>query len=230
MMRQCFIRHTLITLFLSACAMSFAQGKHSFMQQWKAEDESQNLQVTEHADTVELVVPGGLTLWYHQRLTGNYEVSYRICMVMKGGKHDRLSDLNCFWAANDPEHPTDLFARSKWRNGVFRNYNTLNLFYVGYGGNSNSTTRFRRYQGKYYGIADDKIKPLLAEYTDAAHLLVPNRWYSIRIRVEDGLTTYTVDDEELFRYSITSGEGDGHFGLRLLQNHVLFTAFKVTSL
>ena len=28
--------------------------------------------------------------------------------------------------------------------------------------------------------ADDKVKPLLKEYTDASHLLVPNQWYEIR--------------------------------------------------
>lgn len=38
------------------------------------------------------------------------------------------------------------------------------------------------------------------------------------------------DDEELFRYTLAGGEGDGHFGLRLLQNHVLFTDFKATIL
>ena len=49
-------------------------------------------------------------MWYRQRLAGDYEISYRICMVMQGGKYDRLSDLNCFWAANDPKYPDDLFA------------------------------------------------------------------------------------------------------------------------
>ena len=95
------------------------------------------------------------------------------------------------------------------RNGVFKNYNTLDLFYVGYGGNDNSTTRFRRYNGKYYGVADDKVKPLLREYTDTSHLLVPNQWYQISIRVQKGVTTYSVNGEELFRYSITGSEGDG---------------------
>lgn len=64
-------------------------------------------------------------------------------------------------------------------------------------------------------MADDKVKPLLKEYTDASHLLVPNQWYEIRIRVEKGITTYSVNDEELFRYTLAGGEGDGHFGLRL---------------
>lgn len=224
------ISYSLIILFLLKGVVLFAQHENSFIKQWKVEDESRALQVVEHSDTLELIVPAGLTLWYQQRLTGDYEINYHISMVMKGGKHDRLSDLNCFWAANDPKHPHDLFARSEWRNGIFKNYNTLNLFYVGYGGNYNSTTRFRRYRGEYYGVADDKVKPLLNEYTDASHLLTPNQWYHIRIRVEKGVTTYSVNDEELFRYSITGEEGDGHFGLRLLQNHVMFTGFKVTTL
>lgn len=218
----------LITFFLLNSVMLYAQHENTSVQQWKIEDESRALQMIERADTVELIVPGGLTMWYQQRLTGDYEINYRICMVMKGGKYDRLSDLNCFWAANDPKNPDNLFARSEWRNSVFKNYNTLDLFYVGYGGNDNSTTRFRRYNGKYYGVADDKVKPLLREYTDTPHLLVPNQWYQISIRVQKGVTTYSVNGEELFRYSITGSEGDGHFGLRLLQNHVLFTDFKVT--
>lgn len=221
----------LVIFFLLNGGILSAQQREPLAEQWKIEDESRALQVIERADTLELITPGGLTMWYRQRLTGDYEISYRACMVMEGGKYDRLSDLNCFWAANDPEHPDNLFARSRWRNGVFKNYNTLNLFYVGYGGNDNTTTRFRRYRGEYYGIEDGKVKPLLREYTDAPHLLVPNRWYHIRIRVEKGATTYSVDGEELFRYAIPAGGGgDGHFGLRLLQNHILFTDFKAVTL
>ena len=144
-----------------------------------------------------MIVPEGLTLWYKDRLTGDYEISYHICMVMNGGKHDRLSDMNCFWAANDPKHPGKLLVRSTWRNGVFRNYNTLNLFYVGYGGNDNTTTRFRRYYGQFYDVDEARIKPLIKEYTDPAHLLKPNQWYYIQIRVQDNCTTFLVDGEEL---------------------------------
>ena len=105
--------------------------------------------------------------------------------------------MNCFWAANDPKHPGKLLARSTWRNGVFRNYNTLNLFYVGYGGNDNTTTRFRRYYGQFYDVDEARIKPLIKEYTDPAHLLKPNQWYYIQIRVQDNCTTFLVDGEEL---------------------------------
>lgn len=193
---------------------------------WIAEDSSDGgAQMVCRGDTLEIVSPGGLTLWRNERLAGDYEISYRVCMVMKGGKYDRLSDLNCFWGAVDPSYPDDLFARGNWRNGIFSRYNTLNLFYVGFGGNYNTTTRFRQYHGKYVGVADDKVKPLLAEYTDEAHLLKPNRWYEIRIRVKEGQTSFWVDGERLFHLAVPVGATDGYFALRLLENHVLMTGF-----
>lgn len=215
--------HLLICLFVFS-----AQAQTSSVSAgWFVEDSSGKVQITSDKDTLDIVSPDGLTLWYKERLTGNYEIGYTVQVVMKEGTYDRLSDLNCFWGANDPQHPEDLFARSRWRNGVFRNYNSLNLFYVGYGGNQNTTTRFREYHGRYHGIDEAKVKPLLKEYTDAAHLLKPNRWYEIRIRVENGLTTFRVNGEELFRLPLEAGKGDGHFALRLLQNHVRFSDFRI---
>lgn len=194
---------------------------------WKSEDSSGKVQITCIGDTMDIISPDGLSLWYKERLTGNYEISYRVKVVMENGTYDRLSDLNCFWGANDPLYPEDVFARGSWRNGIFQNYNTLNLYYVGYGGNENKTTRFREYHGEYYGIDDARIKPLLKEYTDTAHLLKPNHWYEIKIRVANGVTTYEMDGEELFRLPLKEGKGDGYYALRLWQNHVRFTGFKV---
>jgi hypothetical protein len=48
--------------------------------------------------------------------------------------------------------------------------------------------------------------------------------------VEKGITTYSVNGEELFRLPVKKNEGDGYFGLRLLENHTLFTGFQVKSL
>ena len=95
MTKRFFIGYSLITFFLLNSVVLLAQHKASFVQQWKIEDASHALQIIERADTLELIVPDGLTMWYRQRLTGDYEISYRICMVMQGGKYDRLSDLNC---------------------------------------------------------------------------------------------------------------------------------------
>lgn len=197
---------------------------------WTLEDHSGKAHIVTSNDTLEITTPKGLTLWYNQRLTGDYEISYRVKMPMQGSRYDRLSDLNCFWGANDPENPNDLFARSEWRNGVFQHYKTLTLFYVGYGGNHNSTTRFRRYFGSTAKTDDALSRPVIKEYTDKAHLLLPDKWYHIQIRVEKGITTYRVNGEELFRLSIKEHEGDGHFGLRLLENHVLFTDFQINKI
>lgn len=200
------------------------------LKNWTIEDHSGEVKIIVSGDTLEITAPKGLTLWYNQRLTGDYEISYRVKMLMQGGKYDRLSDLNCFWGANDPKHAGNLFARSEWRNGIFQHYKTLSLFYVGYGGNHNSTTRFRQYFAKAADTSDAIARPVIKEYTDKSHLLFPNKWYDIQIRVEKGITTYRINGEELFRLTIKNNEGDGHFGLRLLENHTLFTNFQVKSL
>ena len=146
------------------------------LKNWTIEDHSGEVKIIVSGDTLEITAPKGLTLWYNQRLTSDYEISYRVKMLMQGGKYDRLSDLNCFWGANDPEHPGNLFARSEWRNGIFQHYKTLSLFYVGYGGNHNSTTRFRQYFAKAADTSDAIARPVIKEYTDKSHLLFPNKW------------------------------------------------------
>ena len=197
------------------------------LKNWIGEDSSGKFKMIKVDDCLDIVSPDGLTLWYDECLTGNYEISYRIKVVMEGGKYDRLSDMNCFWGAKDLKYPDNIYARKDWRAGIFKNYNTLNLFYVGYGGNENKTTRFREYHSEFYGIDENKIKPLVKEYTDEAHLLKPNRWYEVVITVTDGKTTFAVDGEELFCHPISRGQGDGYFAIRLWKNHVQVSDFVV---
>lgn len=212
---------------LLVCAFGVQAQEENEWKKWFAEDHSGTMQLSASGDTLDITAPKGLTLWYKERLTGDYEISYHAKVLMQGGKHDRLSDLNCFWGANDPQHPNDLFANSQWRKGIFANYKTLKLFYVGYGGNHNSTTRFRQYLGGGPDIDDSLARPVIKEYTDRQHLLFPNQWYHIRIEVKKGITTFYVDDEMLFQHTIKEKEGDGHFGLRLLSNHVLLAGFQI---
>lgn len=200
----------------------------SILSDWVIENQSEHMLVEKGNQIIEIIAPEGLTLWYNRKLAGEYEISYRIAMVAEGNRFDRLSDMNCFWGASDPEHPDDFFARSEWRKGKFHHYNSLNLFYVGFGGNENTTTRFRRYHGEYYGKDDSKIKPLLQEYTDRKHLLEPDKWYQIVINVTNRETSYSVNGETLFRLPIKKGEADGYFGIRLLTNHIQLMDFNVT--
>ncbi|WP_418992159.1 DUF6250 domain-containing protein [Alistipes sp.] len=208
-------------LWLAACGSA---------ERWIAEDESGAVTLTRRGDTLEIVAPAGLTLWYAEPLGGDYRISYDATVLMEQRPHDRLADLNCFWAASDPLHPDDFFARSSWRGGVFARYNSLDLFYVGYGGNDNTTTRFRRYYGLRYGAPNDEVKPLAGEYTDPEFLLRPNRPLHIEITVEGSRTAFAVDGRMLFSRRIEPGEGDGYFGLRLLSNRTLVSGFKIERL
>lgn len=194
---------------------------------WFVEDHSGKAVFHTKGDTLEISTPKGLTVWYKPRLTGSYEINYRACMPMQGDSNERLSDLNCFWGANDPQHPDNLFSRSVYRKGFFPNYKTLTLLYVGYGGNHNSTTRFRQYYSGLPGQDDKEVRPVIKEYSDPEHLLKPGKWYHIRIVVKKNVTRFYVNDELLFTRKLKPGEADGNFGLRLLQNHVLITGFQV---
>ncbi|WP_291206778.1 DUF6250 domain-containing protein [Dyadobacter sp.] len=145
---------------------------------------------------------GGVTVWFKPRLEGNIRIEYDWTVLVDSGRNDRLSDLNQFWMATDPLN-ANLFTRS----GKFESYDSLSLYYVGFGGNSNTTTRFRKYLG-------DGAKPLLKEYLDAGHLLKANHTYHIVIAVIDGRTTFSVDGEVLFDYLDPSPLRSGWFGFR----------------
>lgn len=146
-------------------------------------------------------VAGGATVWLDKPLSGNILISFTRRVVVAGSRHDRLSDLNVFWMAHDPERE-NLFTRR----GKFGDYDDLSMYYVGIGGNRNTTTRLRRY--------GDGRRALVGEYTDAAHLLAPNRDYRIEIAVYDGCTRVRVDGDTWFTYRDPHPLTRGHLGLR----------------
>ena len=88
----------------------------------------------------------GCTVWWREKLTAPVEITYYVTVVSAGGPHDRVSDLNCFWMARDAGSSAAPFARRPARTGKFSDYDSLETYYVGCGGNENSTTRFRRDQ------------------------------------------------------------------------------------
>jgi hypothetical protein len=81
-------------------------------------------------DTCELVAPKGLTLWRKEKMTGNTTIEYDACVMDEGRQGDRLSDLNCFWMAQDPK-AKDIWARMAWRSGVFTRCYSLQMYYMG---------------------------------------------------------------------------------------------------
>lgn len=161
---------------------------------------------------------GGVTVWFTQKLKGNLRIEYDWTVLVGGEKNDRLSDLNQFWMATDLE-TSNLFTR----NGKFETYDSLSLYYVGFGGNTNSTTRFRKYHG-------NGQKPLLQEYTDAAHLLKPNHKYHIVIVVENGQVTFSVDNEVFFEWNDPAPLSEGYFGFRSTSARHAIDNFRVIRL
>lgn len=140
----------------------------------------------------------GVTVWLNKELNGNYRISYDRVVVLDSGKNDRLSDLNQFWMADIKTFEGD---------GVFESYDSTRLYYLGYGGNYNSTTRFRKYEG-------NGVKPVLAEYLEPKYLLKPNHTYRIITTVQGGRITWSIDGEVLVDYLDENPLKKGYFGFR----------------
>ncbi len=187
---------------------------------WEVEAESRDSHLLFFADSIEIFTPAGLTLWYREPLQVPCVIEYE-AMVVQRDSTDRLSDLNCFWLATDPEVADGSpLVRMRERNGVFSNAASLQLYYLGYGGNWNTTTRFRRYNGR-------PQPPLLKEYADADHLLKANHWYRIRIEATRERTRYFIDDELLIDYSDPMPLLRGWFGFRTTWSHCWLRHFRV---
>lgn len=197
-----------------------------FHKYWKVESESPDYKVTFIGDTAEIVSPKGLTLWRKEKMNGRVTIEYDACVVVEK-EGDRLSDLNCFWMASDPTCPDNIWKREKWRNGIFLNCYSLQLYYMGYGGNYNSTTRFRRYDGNEAGITDPKVRPAIwKEYTDADHLLKANHWYHIKITNEDNRISYYINGKQLVDFRDAEPLTEGWFGFRTTLSRTRITNFR----
>jgi hypothetical protein len=164
----------------------------------------------------------GCTVWFREKLTAPVAIEYDATFVTAGGPHDRLSDLNCFWMANDARSPAPPFAPGLARSGKFSDYDSLLTYYVGLGGNNNTTTRFRRYDGT-------PARPLLPEHDlrDQKFLLEPNRSYHIRLVARDGIAEYWRDGEKIFSFRDPAPLLSGWFALRTVQSHLEVRNFRV---
>ena len=226
-------RLTLQLLFLLVTATMMGQSglnKKDFNRYWRVESESPDYRVTFRGDTCELLSPKGLTLWRKEQLSANSVVEYDAQVVDEGRKGDRLSDLNCFWLASDPQQK-DIWARASWRSGIFVRCYTLQMYYLGYGGNHNSTTRFRRYTGDERGVDSTAYRPaILKEYTDAPHLLRPNHWYHVKIESRDGRVRFFMDGELIVDYLDPAPLERGWFGFRTTLSRTRITNFQSRSL
>lgn len=210
-------------LFSVVCAlMVHAQSgldARSFKKYWMVESEAPDYRLSFSGDTCELVAPKGLTLWRKQAVKQGMAVEYDVLVT-----DDRLSDMNLFWMASDPA-ATSVFKNMNQRQGVFKNCYQLQMYYLGYGGNYNSTTRFRRYMG------GGEVPPVWKEYTDGAHLLRSGHWYHWRVEsTREGRTRIFVDGEQLVDYLDPTPLTRGWFGFRTTLSRVRLTNFRIETL
>ncbi|MFI6876372.1 DUF6250 domain-containing protein [Streptomyces sp. NPDC050400] len=183
---------------------------------WAVELE-QGGSVTARHGVLDVNVPAGATVWFRQRLTGPYVLSYTATPVSAGGAWDRVSDLNNFWNATDVRSPGDLFATP--RGGALAEYDYLKAYYVGFGANTNTTTRLRRYVG------EPGNRPLIHDYTEP--LLTADEPNRVRI-VSDGSTVRWWNNGRLvFDHTDPDPYTSGHFAFRTTWSHFRITDFEV---
>jgi hypothetical protein len=209
---------------LAVCAgaqtkLLFSDGFHD-LRNWVSELERPG-RIEAHDGVLTVDVPAGCTLWFRPELSGPVTIEYEARMIRAGGPNDRVSDLNAFWMATDSRSPADLFATH--RSGKFGEYNQLRAYYVGQGGNSNTTTRFRRY------IGSPAERPLLPEHDLRAPdlLLRPNVWQVVRLVAYGNRIQYSRDGKLIFDFQDPDPYTRGHFGFRTTFSHVELRNFRV---
>ncbi len=225
-----FFRLTSTLAAAAIAAMAYAADKapsglnaRDFKKYWRVESEGPH-KITFHGDTVEITAPKGLSLWRKEKMSGRTTIEYD-AQVVSENPDDRLSDLNCFWMASDPKAP-DVWKRLDERGGKFVNSYGLRLYYMGYGGNHNTTTRFRRYDGDERGITDaDKRPQIITEYTDSANLLTPGKWYHIKITTDGLRTQFFIDGKRLVDFRDPEPLTEGWFAFRTTLSRTRLTNF-----
>jgi hypothetical protein len=180
--------------------------------------------VTARDGSLEIDVPGGCTVWLKPMLSGAVLISYEATVIGAGGPNDRVSDLNCFWMARDARHPEDIFAQA--RTGQFSDYDQLRCYYVGLGGNSNTTTRFRRY------IGEKGNRPIRPEHdlSAPAFLITPNATQTIQLVAAGSFIGFYRDGRQLFTYEDPEPYTSGWFAFRTVTSHLKIKNFRVQRL
>jgi hypothetical protein len=191
--------------------------------QWKTELETGGSVKADHG-YLDINVPAGATVWFKPLLTGPVMISYKAIAVSNGGVNDRVSDLNCFWMARDSRNIDDLFAIH--RSGKFADYNQLLTYYVGVGGNGNTTTRFRR----YIGSATTRPMRPKDDLRDPGDLLVANQPTKIQLIAADRKIEFYRDSRRLFEMEDEHPYTSGWFGFRTTASHLRITDFRVYKL
>jgi hypothetical protein len=180
---------------------------------WHVEAEQPEARTFLRNGILDIDTPAGITLWLTHELTGPVRIDFDATAVSAGGPNDQVSDLNVFWMARNADGTPVL---TKRRGGRFAEYDDLETYYVGLGGNRNTTTRFRRYVGR---TGD---RPLLPQHdlSGPTALLAPNRRQRITLIADGRRIEYRRDGKPLFVYEDEAPYTRGWFALRTTFSHL----------
>jgi len=177
---------------------------------------------------LDIDVPAGVTVWFRRELNGPAMIQYEATVISAGGANDRMSDLNSFWMATDPKAKNgDVFTHP--RSGKFAEYNSLDMYYVGLGGNGNTTTRFRRY------IGDEVERPLLPGNDLSVKArpemgIVANKTQTVTLIADGGLIQYWRDGVKIFEMTDAQPYTKGWFAIRTTKNHMQVRNLRIVRL
>jgi len=213
---------------LAGCAVSHDRGRvlltddfRHGLARWQVEAEA-HARIRAENGVLDIVSQEGITLWFRTPLVAPVAIDYEVMAVSEGGPLDRVSDVNAFWMAIDPGTP-DGSVLARTRSGAFADYDLIRTYYVGIGGNRNTTTRMSR----YIGAAGNR--PIMPEHdrNDRAALLEPNRWVRLRLIATARGAAVERDGERLFTLDDPAPYTRGHFGLRTTRSHLRVRNFRI---
>ena len=202
---------------------AFDFGQAADLGYFKAETEVGDSEVGIAGDALDIDAVKGATVWFTKKLTAPIRIEYTAVVVDNDGPNDRVSDLNCFFMAIDPRCPSDIFScADSVRTGIFGDYHDLRTYYVGYGGNGNTTTRMRRYPGY------TRLRPMLPEHDlGPPNRIVANKPIKVAITVKGNRATYAHDGITVFEMNDDLPYHEGWFAFRTVRNHMQIRDFKV---
>lgn len=169
---------------------------------------------------LEIDVPAGATLWFKHELHAPVAITFDATAIAAAGPNDRVSDINVFWMARNRDGSAPF---SQPRSGAFSEYNDLVTYYVGLGGNWNTTTRFRRY------IGNPSSRPLLPKHdlSSPEALLEPNHKQRIMLIADGRQIEYWRDGVRLLHYDDAAPYTRGWFAIRTTRSHLRIERLRI---
>ncbi|MCX2865067.1 DUF6250 domain-containing protein [Paucibacter sp. PLA-PC-4] len=203
---------------------------------WRLEAEDARAQVRASEGWLDIQTPAGLSLWWREPLAGDYAIRFSALALpapASAGMHaGRLSDLNMFWNAAEADG-----SAPRPRSGAFAGYDDLELDYVGFGANANTSTRLRAYRGGQRrliaGYADQATAEPGEQAMREGTRLHPGRAVHVEIvsrrpTIDDPVhLRWSVDGKLLFSSTAAQARLRGFFALRSTASHLQIREFRI---